>query len=276
MSWAANRRTTRAEDVAYCLLGLFDVNMELMYGEGAYKAFQRLQLKYLEDVDDESLFTWDLGEEDKAATAKLRIFDPETSEHQLVDICRLTGILATKPQQFSRCGQTKLTSQYAQEQPPRKTSRGLEMTRAVRTLKHVTVASSSANPATRFPSEGEATGDSVASVRLLPLPCEGEIEGIKRPSWIIVAEDIVSRPIKRWCRVILSERWMKDGRKVLANAESEMNLREHMFVRVNWPTIEAKLLSRGSKLAESDENRIRGIGRYRRPIRSATDSLSMR
>lgn len=102
MSWASNRRTTRAEDIAYCLLGLFDVNMELMYGEGPYKAFQRLQLKYLEDVDDESLFTWDLSEGDKAATGKLCIFDPETSENKLVDICRLTGILATKPQQFSR------------------------------------------------------------------------------------------------------------------------------------------------------------------------------
>lgn len=34
MSWAANRRTTRTEDIAYCLMGLFDVNMPLLYGEG--------------------------------------------------------------------------------------------------------------------------------------------------------------------------------------------------------------------------------------------------
>lgn len=33
MSWAANRETTRPEDIAYCLLGIFDVNMPLLYGE---------------------------------------------------------------------------------------------------------------------------------------------------------------------------------------------------------------------------------------------------
>ncbi|KAL9579019.1 MAG: hypothetical protein Q9203_006880 [Teloschistes exilis] len=42
MSWAAYRETTRTEDIAYCLMGLFDVNMPLLYGEGK-KAFQRLQ-----------------------------------------------------------------------------------------------------------------------------------------------------------------------------------------------------------------------------------------
>jgi hypothetical protein len=41
MSWAANRETTRTEDVAYCLMGIFDVNMPLLYGEGN-KAFIRL------------------------------------------------------------------------------------------------------------------------------------------------------------------------------------------------------------------------------------------
>jgi hypothetical protein len=34
MSWAANRETTRTEDIAYCLMGLFGVNMPLLYGEG--------------------------------------------------------------------------------------------------------------------------------------------------------------------------------------------------------------------------------------------------
>jgi hypothetical protein len=41
MSWAAKRQTTRIEDVAYCLMGIFDVNMPLLYGEGE-KAFIRL------------------------------------------------------------------------------------------------------------------------------------------------------------------------------------------------------------------------------------------
>lgn len=34
MSWAAERVTTRVEDEAYCLLGLFNINMALQYGEG--------------------------------------------------------------------------------------------------------------------------------------------------------------------------------------------------------------------------------------------------
>ncbi len=42
MSWAAKRQTTRIEDMAYCLLGLFDLSMPLLYGEGA-KAFIRLR-----------------------------------------------------------------------------------------------------------------------------------------------------------------------------------------------------------------------------------------
>ncbi|KAF1841646.1 HET-domain-containing protein, partial [Cucurbitaria berberidis CBS 394.84] len=58
MSWAASRKTTRAEDMAYCLLGLFDVNMPLLYGEGGHKAFTRLQQEVLEDSSDCSIFAW--------------------------------------------------------------------------------------------------------------------------------------------------------------------------------------------------------------------------
>jgi hypothetical protein len=57
MSWASTRRTTREEDVAYCLLGLFDVNVPLLYGEGP-KAFMRLQLEIIRKSDDESIFAW--------------------------------------------------------------------------------------------------------------------------------------------------------------------------------------------------------------------------
>ena len=57
MSWASTRATTRSEDLAYCLLGVFDVNMPLLYGEGM-KAFQRLQEEILKHSTDESLFAW--------------------------------------------------------------------------------------------------------------------------------------------------------------------------------------------------------------------------
>lgn len=57
MSWAAMRQTTRVEDMAYCLLGLFDVHMPLLYGEGR-KAFRRLQEEVLKKTDDLSLLAW--------------------------------------------------------------------------------------------------------------------------------------------------------------------------------------------------------------------------
>jgi hypothetical protein len=57
MSWASKRKTTRVEDEAYCLLGLFGVNMPLLYGEGK-NAFFRLQLEILRTSDDESIFAW--------------------------------------------------------------------------------------------------------------------------------------------------------------------------------------------------------------------------
>ncbi|KAK5102244.1 hypothetical protein LTR70_004547 [Exophiala xenobiotica] len=58
MSWASKRRTSRAEDMAYCLLGLFGINMSLLYGEGGSAAFRRLQLEIITRSDDESIFAW--------------------------------------------------------------------------------------------------------------------------------------------------------------------------------------------------------------------------
>lgn len=60
MSWAARRETTRVEDEAYCLMGLFGVNMPLLYGEGE-RAFQRLQHEILRTSDDQSIFLWGYG-----------------------------------------------------------------------------------------------------------------------------------------------------------------------------------------------------------------------
>ncbi len=57
MSWAATRQTSRVEDMAYCLLGIFDVNMPLLYGEGA-KAFVRLQEEIIRTSNDHTIFCW--------------------------------------------------------------------------------------------------------------------------------------------------------------------------------------------------------------------------
>ncbi|KIM63845.1 hypothetical protein SCLCIDRAFT_116621, partial [Scleroderma citrinum Foug A] len=57
MSWAAYRATTRVEDRAYSLMGLLDVNMPMLYGEGK-KAFHRLQLEIIRTSNDQSIFAW--------------------------------------------------------------------------------------------------------------------------------------------------------------------------------------------------------------------------
>lgn len=83
LSWAAHRQTTRPEDIAYCLLGLFNVNMPLLYGEGD-KAFIRLQEEILKESEDQSIFAWD------ASTMSC------LEQH--------IGVLAPSPKYFSACG----------------------------------------------------------------------------------------------------------------------------------------------------------------------------
>jgi hypothetical protein len=57
MSWAARRLTTRTEDEAYSLMGIFGVNMPTIYGEGR-SAFRRLQEEILRVSPDHSLLAW--------------------------------------------------------------------------------------------------------------------------------------------------------------------------------------------------------------------------
>jgi hypothetical protein len=57
MSWLSNRVTTRVEDMAYCLLGIFNINMPLLYGERT-NAFLRLQEEIIKVSDDQTIFCW--------------------------------------------------------------------------------------------------------------------------------------------------------------------------------------------------------------------------
>jgi hypothetical protein len=102
LSWAAPRQTTRIEDLAYCLLGIFDLNLPLLYGEEK-GAFRRLQGEIIRTTGDMSIFAWrllPLNNDDKPmSAAELRhIFDPDTND--LV----LTGVLADSPAEFYCCG----------------------------------------------------------------------------------------------------------------------------------------------------------------------------
>jgi hypothetical protein len=116
MSWAAHRKTTRVEDMAYCLLGIFGINMPLLYGEGK-KAFLRLQEEIMKVSEDQSLFAWTrsghlrrmdleppLGDEGAINSQmwcqqKLNQGDDIPSER--AGISSLTGLLATSPADFA-------------------------------------------------------------------------------------------------------------------------------------------------------------------------------
>jgi len=78
MSWASSRETKYIEDTAYCLLGIFDINMPLLYGEGN-KAFLRLQEEIIKQSTDMSIFAWRSKDNDQ----------------------KYTGLLATSPELFA-------------------------------------------------------------------------------------------------------------------------------------------------------------------------------
>ena len=108
-SWAARRATTRLEDASYCLLGLFDINMPLLYGESD-KAFLRLQQEILGRFDDESIFAW-------------RAFDEMPGTQRLHSS---RGILARHPAEFSGAGQI-VRSHLSFRPPYALTNRGIEI-----------------------------------------------------------------------------------------------------------------------------------------------------
>ncbi|EXJ84345.1 hypothetical protein A1O3_05012 [Capronia epimyces CBS 606.96] len=59
LSWQVGRRTSKEEDIAYSLAGLFGIQFMTSYTEGIYEAFQHLQRKIISRPSfDESLFAW--------------------------------------------------------------------------------------------------------------------------------------------------------------------------------------------------------------------------
>ncbi|KAK2770737.1 het domain-containing protein [Colletotrichum kahawae] len=86
MSWAAHRKTKRIEDQAYCLLGIFGINMPMLYGEGN-QAFRRLQEEIAKETHDLSLFAW--------RSTDIPVENPFAQ--------RFRGIFASSPADFSTC-----------------------------------------------------------------------------------------------------------------------------------------------------------------------------
>ncbi|KAF2996342.1 hypothetical protein E8E14_004893 [Neopestalotiopsis sp. 37M] len=99
LSWASRRTTTRTEDIAYCLLGLFDINMPLIYGEGE-KAFLRLQEEICKSIPDLTIFAW----------------TTQPSPKTYLPTQNFRGLLASHPVEFAGCGYVRRDSRTSQYQ----------------------------------------------------------------------------------------------------------------------------------------------------------------
>ncbi|KAL3297856.1 HET-domain-containing protein [Colletotrichum asianum] len=93
MSWAATRETAREEDRSYSLLGIFDVHIPLLYGEGGKNAFFRLQEELIRKSDDQSIFVWHSFD----STSTPNVWDSQTKSQN-------SSVLAESPAQFRHCG----------------------------------------------------------------------------------------------------------------------------------------------------------------------------
>ncbi|KAE9375038.1 HET-domain-containing protein, partial [Stipitochalara longipes BDJ] len=115
MSWASRRVTTRVEDMAYCLLGLFDVHIPLLYGEGE-RAFMRLQEEIMRHSHDHSLLAWG------------RFFNGS----DVVSQSNRSGLLAKSPAAFRFSTKIVAFPPRAKAAPPAMTNHGLNIELAIR------------------------------------------------------------------------------------------------------------------------------------------------
>lgn len=104
MSWASSRQTTKVEDIAYSLLGLFGINMPLLYGEGS-RSFRRLQQEIIRVSCDETIFAWQ--------RCFLKPFED-------------TPLLASHPEEFTNAGHL-LRMKAFKRMPYTVTNQGLEL-----------------------------------------------------------------------------------------------------------------------------------------------------
>ncbi|ENH68009.1 Vegetative incompatibility protein HET-E-1 [Fusarium oxysporum f. sp. cubense race 1] len=118
MSWAADRETTRIEDLAYCLLGIFGVNMPMLYGEGI-KAFGRLQEEIIKETTDLSIFAWKVDSRQRFRGILAR--SPHEFAHwpQIRDISYLACMIPDDNGDESRIGVylTKTADGYVRSRP---------------------------------------------------------------------------------------------------------------------------------------------------------------
>jgi hypothetical protein len=131
MSWAAKRQTTRIEDQAYSLMGIFDVNMPLLYGEGS-KAFKRLQEEILKVSDDQSLFAWGLPAEVKTMQQFVKDFRYQTETP-------MREIFAALPSEFTHSELIHILEDEQSALPPIVSSNGVRIELQLKKIPYVAV-----------------------------------------------------------------------------------------------------------------------------------------
>lgn len=104
MSWAASRSTTRIEDRAYYLMGLSEIHMPMLYGEGE-RGFYRLQEEIIKQSNDMSIFCW------TDTTANFSTY---------------RGLLARSPREFEQCRDVRW-DRHETSPGPEITSRGIKL-----------------------------------------------------------------------------------------------------------------------------------------------------
>ncbi|KAH9880790.1 hypothetical protein IAQ61_001084 [Plenodomus lingam] len=85
-SWAKNRQTRYPEDEAYCLLGIFDIHLPLIYGEGKEHALKRLD----KEIREPSAYVMRVQKNLGKIYSWLGAPDPSTNYHK-ADKQRQTG-----------------------------------------------------------------------------------------------------------------------------------------------------------------------------------------
>lgn len=112
MSWAAHRETTRPEDTAYCLLGVFDINMPVIYGEGC-KAFRRLQHEILRQSNDLTIFACNHRNSNVSQNQEQCLF--ADSPYDFLGMTELKRPSLTTVEPSVTCRGVKLTGQISLE-----------------------------------------------------------------------------------------------------------------------------------------------------------------
>ena len=119
MSWASGRETRLDEDKAYCLMGLFGVQMPTLYGEGLESAFRRLQEEIIKYSDDRSVFAWQ---------------DDPTMSGQ-------NGLLARSPTCFQLTGMYAYEPNRLNNEPYAMTNKGISISLCLQKYQSIYIAS---------------------------------------------------------------------------------------------------------------------------------------